>query len=100
MHLKWLHNPVQACCPLCNEAGPKQALLSTDHVLAGDAPMTLSGGVWKAGPLGAVGDTVISPAFQGRAGTAHENSKLRQERQRLSVAPGGAPKNLPSPTRP
>jgi SAM-dependent methyltransferase len=41
MHLQWLQNPVETCCPICGETGEKQAVLSTDHVLAGHGPVTL-----------------------------------------------------------
>jgi SAM-dependent methyltransferase len=42
MHLQWLQDPVEARCPICNETGWKQAVLSTDHVLAGHGPVTLA----------------------------------------------------------
>jgi SAM-dependent methyltransferase len=43
MHLHWLQHlqhEIHARCPLCREEGPKGAVLSTDHVLAGQPPVT------------------------------------------------------------
>ncbi len=41
MRLHWLQHEVQARCPLCGAEGAKGAVLSTDHVLPGHAPITL-----------------------------------------------------------
>jgi SAM-dependent methyltransferase len=41
MHLHWLQHEVQARCPVCGEEGAKGAVLSTDHVLPGQPPVTL-----------------------------------------------------------
>jgi SAM-dependent methyltransferase len=41
MHLHWLQHEVQARCPLCGVEGAKGAVLSTDHVLPGQPPVTL-----------------------------------------------------------
>jgi SAM-dependent methyltransferase len=41
MRLQWLQNQTPARCPICGEEGPKGAVLSTDHVLPGYAPVTL-----------------------------------------------------------
>jgi SAM-dependent methyltransferase len=40
-YLQWLQEEVGACCPLCGHEGPKGAVLSTDHVLAGYPRITL-----------------------------------------------------------
>jgi SAM-dependent methyltransferase len=41
MRLLWFQHEVQARCPLCGVEGAKGAVLSTDHVLPGHAPITL-----------------------------------------------------------
>ena len=41
MRLHWLQHEVQARCPLCGVEGEKRAVLSTDHVLPGQPPVTL-----------------------------------------------------------
>jgi SAM-dependent methyltransferase len=41
MHLQWLHHDVQAPCPVCHLTGAKRAVLSTDHVVPGQPPITL-----------------------------------------------------------
>jgi SAM-dependent methyltransferase len=40
MRLHWLQHEVQTRCPLCGEEGAKSAVLSTDHVLPGQPPVT------------------------------------------------------------
>jgi SAM-dependent methyltransferase len=41
MPLHWLHHDVSAPCPVCGAAGTKSAVLSTDHVMPGQPPITL-----------------------------------------------------------
>jgi 2-polyprenyl-3-methyl-5-hydroxy-6-metoxy-1,4-benzoquinol methylase len=41
MRLHWLQHEIQARCPLCGVEGTKGAVLSTDHVLPGQPPITL-----------------------------------------------------------
>ncbi len=40
MHLHWLHHEVHARCLACGVEGAKRAVLSTDHVLPGQPPVT------------------------------------------------------------
>ncbi|HEX4962907.1 MAG TPA: methyltransferase domain-containing protein [Thermoanaerobaculia bacterium] len=41
MRLHWLQHEVEAHCPLCSVTGTKKAVLSTDHVVPGQPPITL-----------------------------------------------------------
>jgi SAM-dependent methyltransferase len=41
MRLHWLQHQVHALCPVCDTAGEKSALLSTDPVIPGNPPVTL-----------------------------------------------------------
>jgi SAM-dependent methyltransferase len=41
MHVHWLQHDVEAPCPVCRAAGAKRAVLSTDHVVPGQPPVTL-----------------------------------------------------------
>jgi len=41
MHLQWLQQEVDACCPVCGAEGAKGSMLAVDHVLPGYSPVTL-----------------------------------------------------------
>lgn len=41
MHVQWLQHEVEALCPVCRRAGAKRAVLTTEHVMSGQPPVTL-----------------------------------------------------------